>query len=325
MHDGGHFRPYAIETGKTSGLSDAQKKIANQKCKGSPYSENEESQHTPIMLGMIFHSDMISFRFQLKNPFRINADVRKSKQLNGGLYAIKEALITEIQKQMNYVNREIGGGIRKFARQADSKEKREDYVDIFLYDEVSGGAGLVTALKDSPANLTAIFANVKARLSGSSCLNKDGCEKACIGCLLDFRNKSEHSILDRHYGLSILHFMEHGKVPSVEASQQIGLSKLVGSMNNLFEDMAVVLDSESSNAIIRIDYKGKTWSIRPVSFFQNPDDDPLIKMNDDYDDHIQAENVPEKSFEFFEDLEAKQLSLLKKIRASMNPVDDLYG
>ena len=47
MRDGGHFRPYAIETGKTSGLSDAHKKIANQKCKGSPYSEDEESNTPP--------------------------------------------------------------------------------------------------------------------------------------------------------------------------------------------------------------------------------------------------------------------------------------
>ena len=107
--------------------------------------------------------------------------------------------------------------------------KKEKIMLIFFCDEVSGGAGLVTALKNSPADLTAIFANV--RLSGSSCLNKKGCEKLA-SVVFDFRNKSEHSILDRHYGLSILHFMEHGEVPSVRAHRKTTIS--VGEIHEQF-------------------------------------------------------------------------------------------
>ena len=94
----------------------------------------------------------------------MDSEMRRSNTFNGGLLAIKEALITELQAEMNYVNREIGGGIRKFAKQADSESPREDYVDIFLFDQVSGGAGLVTALKESPDLLPSILESVESAI-----------------------------------------------------------------------------------------------------------------------------------------------------------------
>ena len=54
--------------------SDNQKAL-REFCKGHPYREHEPdegelSQWTPIMLGMVFHSDMISFRFKIQKPFK---------------------------------------------------------------------------------------------------------------------------------------------------------------------------------------------------------------------------------------------------------------
>ena len=325
----GHLRPYSIALPKSA--EDSDKALARDFCKGMPYRENEPQegenpQWTPIMLGMVFHSDMISFRFKIQKPLKMDAEMRRSRAFNGGLLAIKEALITELQSKMNYVNREIGGGIRKFAKQEDADSPREDYVDIFLFDQVSGGAGLVTSLKDSPELLSEIFESVEARLGGESCLDTKGCDRACIGCLLDFRNKGEHSLIHRKYGLSILQYLKNGTLLNTDEMYEEDIQIIATTMNGMFDDVEVSCSKDNDFLIISIQYNGNDYFIRPISTLMNPKSDPLIALDEEYNTEWAADGIElTKSFQTVENLKNRQLFLLKLIRDAANPAADLFS
>ena len=126
-----------------------------------------------LYLGMIFNSDIVTFRFKISDPLQ-DADVLVvSREFNSALVAIKEALITEVQSHFKYVNREIGGGVRKFAIRKPNSDN-EYFVEIFLYDQVSGGAGLVTEIKNNLDSLSDIFSKIEYRLSGKKCIRGAG-------------------------------------------------------------------------------------------------------------------------------------------------------
>lgn len=325
----GHLRPYSISLDRSASVTE--KTLARGLCKGVPYKEVEPKegelpQWTPIMLGMVFHSDMISFRFKIKKPFKMDSEMRRSKTFNGGLLAIKEALITELQAEMNYVNREIGGGIRKFAKQADSESPREDYVDIFLFDQVSGGAGLVTALKESPDLLPSILESVEARLSGESCLEIKGCDRACIGCLLDFRNKGEHSLIHRKYGLSILKYLKEGNLLTSDETDNEDILTISTTMDGMFDDVNVHCITQNDFLVISIHFSGNEFLIRPISTLMDPTSDPLVASDLDYNQKWAADGIIlPKAYETVENLKNKQLQLLKLIRDSANPSADLFS
>ena len=174
-----------------------------------------------LFLGMTFKTDMILFTFDVDTPFNTDKRTILNNSLNDGVRAIKEALITEIQAVKKFMKMEIGGGLRKHNVTVDGETRT--VFDIFLYDDVSGGAGLTTSLFDGEEgyrDFVEILKRVELRLSGSLCMGGKGCDKACVGCLLDFRNKREHDKLDRKNGLRILRYLLYGKVPTIETGNQ---------------------------------------------------------------------------------------------------------
>ena len=70
---------------------------------------------------------------------------------------------------------------------------------IVLYDNVPGGAGLVSQITE-PDVFARMVANTRERVDGSC-----GCEKSCYGCLRSYRNQFAHPYLDR---TQTLHFLD---------------------------------------------------------------------------------------------------------------------
>ena len=69
---------------------------------------------------------------------------------------------------------------------------------IVLYDNVPGGAGLVTQLEHERV-FHEMLENARARVRGNC-----GCDASCYGCLRSYRNQSAHPHLDRMEALDIL-------------------------------------------------------------------------------------------------------------------------
>ncbi len=77
--------------------------------------------------------------------------------------------------------------------------------EIFLYDTLPGGAGFSAELADSGVDL------FEAALS----LLRDcpeNCDSSCYRCLRSFKNKIEHSLLDRHIGAQLLEYLIAGEL-----------------------------------------------------------------------------------------------------------------
>ena len=69
---------------------------------------------------------------------------------------------------------------------------------IVLYDNVPGGAGLVTQLEHESV-FHEMLRNARARVRGNC-----GCDASCYGCLRSYRNQFVHPYLDWTKALDIL-------------------------------------------------------------------------------------------------------------------------
>lgn len=85
--------------------------------------------------------------------------------------------------------------------------------EVFLYDDVPGGAGYARAIE---ANLEEIL--LKALELGRSCQNPD-CSGACYHCMFDYRNQRLHPFLDRSLGTAILEYLLEGKIPGIDEAE----------------------------------------------------------------------------------------------------------
>jgi hypothetical protein len=200
---------------------------AMQTCTGAFTSEEND---TNLCFGMTFRTDIFLLRIEIKPPITHEAHLRA---FDAGFRAIKEALITEATEELELVNREISGNLRDVIVGDATTGQETRYVDLYLFDNASGGAGLVREITSE--NLENILNRVKTRLNGEKCV--DGpCSRVCIGCLLDFRNQMESDRLDRQLGYQILSYLS-GESDTVDfrilSSAGVDGTLLQNEVNNL--------------------------------------------------------------------------------------------
>jgi len=274
----GHHRPYAPWWPRNSELEDDEKQEGRELCTGTPLGTENDNQM--IMLGMTFKTDMVLFRFEKPESFIEGRELSRLRSFDGGIRAIKEALIEEVQAKKEFINREIGGGIRKFSVRPEGGSTRF-FSDIFLYDEVSGGAGLTTEIVSNLEEIPEILNAVENRLSGRLCIDERGCDMACIGCLLDFRNSQEHNQLDRKNGLRLLRYIVYGSIPTIEQGAiqhgaiQHELEKMALSIR-LDTGFEVGLEAVEGGIVLNVASEHVHMKIRPLSEMVSVSDDPVL-------------------------------------------------
>lgn len=320
-----HHRPYSIHLPKNA--DEKSKEEAKQGCKGQPVGGPVGATAETLYLGMTFNSDIVTFRFKINQPLRDSDQLVVSKHFNSALVAIKEALITEVQSHFKYVNREIGGGTRKFAIK-NPQGDNDYFVEIFLYDQVSGGAGLVTEIKNKLDSLPGIFSNIEDRLSGRKCISKNGCDKACVGCLLDFRNSREHKMINRVQGMRLFRYLKTGEPPvpdwsgrrqmEVEAPNQI--HKLAESLNRINENVAVSAESKEGHSELVINVESQEFRLRPISSLSMPNSDPIARNDDLYREWNRMNATRyEHTYRDYEEIEREQIDIISVYSKLVEP------
>ncbi len=88
-----------------------------------------------------------------------------------------------------------------------SEDGLKAYVDIFLFDSLSSGAGYCSALAE---NTEELMRETKKVLK--SC--PAGCDSACYECLMHYWNQRVHGFLDRFAALELLEWCEKSALPS---------------------------------------------------------------------------------------------------------------
>lgn len=197
-----------------------------------------------MVLGSVFNTDLVIFEMELdslevctgyENPWLKRACVSLAETFKLAAVDILDIDFGEL----------CVGSRRRFA---DGKA----YVDIYLFDALSSGAGYSSLL----ANETAIENMVnRARRILSEC----DCESSCLACLRHYRNKIHHASLDRFAALDLLDYITRAEVrkapmkkgrelfePLAEALlQEKGISCDVG-------DVTMLVSSRKSSVKVRV-------------------------------------------------------------------------
>jgi hypothetical protein len=122
--------------------------------------------------------------------------------------------------------------------------------EIFLYDTLSGGAGFASQLADKGLEPFRRALDLMKKCPG-------GCDASCYRCLRSFKNKFEHSLLDRHVGAELLEYLLTGKMPAFDQT------RLSASTALLFADLQRQLDKSvrlEPNVQLK-DARGNTLSV----------------------------------------------------------------
>jgi Domain of unknown function (DUF1998) len=189
---GAHQRPYKVEFafGKPK---------ASKQCNGT---------FQKVFLGHIFKTDLLLLRFAIKTP--IVTDTTNPvvlRALEDSLYSIAEALrlAASRHRQLDLDPSEFGAGFRI----VPSLEDDITFLDVYLYDTLSGGAGYADL---AGRNLAEILDDVQKLLE--ECPSQ--CERSCESCLRHYHNQHLKERLDRRVAAQLLRYARFGEIPAEE-------------------------------------------------------------------------------------------------------------
>lgn len=141
-----------------------------------------------VNLGYDFITDMLVLEFTIDDRI---IDVRRNDNpwLNRAAQSLAEALRLVASKKLDVEFTELVTGYRLRTGSEAS------YVDIYLYDSLSSGAGYAVSVADV---IVELLTDMKDLLSACNC------GSACSKCLKHYRNQYVHGMLDRFAALQLL-------------------------------------------------------------------------------------------------------------------------
>ena len=116
-----------------------------------------------------------------------------------------------------------------------SPENQKTYVDIFLFNGLSSGAGYCSALAERTIELMQ-----ETRTILNSCPNN--CDSACHECLIHYWNQRVHSLLDRNAANELLDWCENSELPNALTYEQ--QDELLSPLNALGAEFTVYGDDQ---------------------------------------------------------------------------------
>lgn len=180
-----------------------------------------------VFLGHQFRTDLVVYEIALDAT---KIDIR-GLWINRAGQTLAEAMTLAGGRLLDIEFNEIKSGYRlRYA-----PDGKAAYVDVFLFDSLSSGAGYCAALADSPKKM---FRETRSVLA--DCPSK--CESACHDCLMHYWNQRHHNILDRLAAIDLLDWAEQGILPdglSFERQQQLMAPLKALDSDLLFSDDGV--------------------------------------------------------------------------------------
>ena len=172
-----------------------------------------------VNTGYSFNSDVFILRVRLDHPMmQIGASIDKDGLITAAR-TLSEAILLESSIQLEIDPSEMNCGVRFL------KIDSVSYLDIFIYDTSSGGAGY--------ANMTglyfgSIFSGVVKLLRKTDC-----CTSSCYRCLQNYGNRFNHKHLDKKYGLMLWKKINDDVLPDLYSSEE--QMALAGSLSKLMK------------------------------------------------------------------------------------------
>ena len=221
----------------------------NSKCSG-----NFERVNT----GYSFNSDVFILRIPLDFPMmQIGPTIDKDGLITAAR-TLSEAILKVASIELEIDPSEMNCGIRFL------KINQKNFLDIFIYDTASGGAGY--------ANMTGLYFN--QIFSGVSKLlkKKDCCDTSCYRCLQHYGNRWHHNNLDKKYGYMLWRKINDDVVPHLyKSSDQMVLAASLQKLMAL--EGWIISQNGDDRLLVEKDEKKINLVIYPVlldqSFIKN--------------------------------------------------------
>ena len=152
-----------------------------------------------VVLGTDFITDIALFSMRVAPPLSLKPSHSSTAV---ALRTISEALAKAASLILELEPGEVMAEYRPALTQAGTIGLE---AEVFLYDTLPGGAGFSTELAESGTALLRAALHLM-----TSC--PENCDASCYRCLRSFKNKLEHSLLDRHVGAELLQYLLTGKL-----------------------------------------------------------------------------------------------------------------
>jgi len=171
-----------------------------------------------LVLGTDFISDVLLIRMTVSDPVTLRPSYLSSQV---ALRTVAEALTIAATARLEIEPNELQAEFRP-ALTPWGGHGRE--AEIYLYDTLAGGAGFTQQVSQLGRE---IFELALERLEHCPA----DCDESCYRCLRSFRNRFEHTYLDRHVGASLLRYLLYGTPPT------LATERLERSAEKLYQDL----------------------------------------------------------------------------------------
>lgn len=191
---GTHLKPYPDDEGKRT-------------CDGI-----NPTRH--LVLGTDFITDIALFSLRVEPPMSLRPGLTSTFV---ALRTVSEALAAAACRLLELEPYELMAEFRPALTPAGAIGLE---AEIFLYDTLPGGAGFSTQLPESTVELFQVALNLL-----ENC--EECCDASCYRCLRSFKNKLEHSLLDRHVGAQLLSYLIDGQLAEFSPSRLASSTELL--------------------------------------------------------------------------------------------------
>ena len=172
-----------------------------------------------LVLGTDFISDVLLISLKVEPPLTLRPGFLAT---DVALRTLSEAITIAATKHLEIEPGELQAEYRP-ALTAGGREGLE--AEIYLYDTLAGGAGFARRVAEMGG---VVFEDAIDLLE--SCPAE--CDRSCYRCLRSFKNRFEHSLLDRHLGASLLRYVVHGEQP------ELSTERIDSATDRLYADLS---------------------------------------------------------------------------------------
>lgn len=215
-----------------------------------------------VNLGYDFVTDMLVFEFELEK--KVISTNRNDLWIHRASHSLAEALRLAASKELDVEFTELVTGYRI------RENNNGSFVDIYLYDSLSSGAGYAVSVAEMARKL---FEDIEKMLVECDC------ESACYKCLKHYRNQHVHGVLDRFAALDLLRWGIYGKTASTLSFEE--QHQLITPLRGILKYYGCNLSCSDKNILITKGNQEKKVIIYPAMMIENHKKD-TIYISDAY-------------------------------------------
>jgi ATP-dependent helicase YprA (DUF1998 family) len=230
------------------------------RCSGGP---------VDLVFGHRFQTDLAILRMAVRRPFNFAFG---EKWFKDSCRSLSEALVLSATRTLSIDTGEIAGGARVLRPLPDDPEELEGYVEFFLYDTTSGGAGFASMAFES-------FESIVSECM--SILGECNCAMSCHACLRTYENRIWHNDLDRFLGLSMLRYISGGQLPGVEEERcKHVLERLAQTLELMMPGLKTSIDATIGELVAVSGMKSVKVRITSCMLQNPPSANKVVEISD---------------------------------------------